>query len=202
MARLPASPTSPAPGRRAAPARLDDRALATLETLATSPLPALPPCPDGEFVELIRSLTIMPRRSDDEVTGKLRVAIYKRKLGGYPHEALQFMVSTALDELNWFPTIAQCIDILGRWERRDEAVQRQGSAASLVRAERRARFDDIMHALEQRELDQAAIDALPRRMREIGAERGFLRLHDDGVYRARAVPCGTKGDSENGAMVV
>lgn len=167
--------------------RLDDQALAMLENLASAPLPPLPPCDEGEFAKLIRSLTILPRRSDDEVTGKLRSALYERKLGHYPQEALQFMVSTALDELDWFPTIAQCKAILERWERRDEAVQRKASAANLARAERRARFDDLMRALERREMDQAAIDGLPSNIRAIAAERGFLRLHDDGVFRVRPV---------------
>lgn len=51
--------------------------------------------------------------------------------------------------------------------------------------------------------EAAIVAALPPRMREIGAERGFLRLHDDGVYRVRpAVSCGTKGDSDREAQVV
>lgn len=156
-----------------------------MEEVAAAPLPPLPPCEDGDFAELIRAMTILPRRADDEVTGELRNAFYRRKLRGYPHEAIKFMVSTVLDTLNWFPTIAQCLEIIGRWERRDEAVQRKASAANLARAERQARFDDVMSALERREFDQQAIDALPLRMREIGVERGFLRLHDDGVFRAR-----------------
>lgn len=185
--------------------RLDDQALATVDELAASPLPALPPCDDGAFAELLRALTILPRRADDEVTGELRAKIYRRKLGNQPHAALQFMVSTALDELDWFPTIAQCQAILARWERDDDAVHRRAAAANLAKAEREARFHDVMRALEHREMDQAAIDALPLRLRVIGAERGFLRLHDDDVYRARPlrdVSCGTKGDSENAAKMV
>lgn len=173
-----------------------------LEELASAPLPALPPCPDADFVELMRALTTLPRRADDDTTGKLRISLYHRKLGGYPHSALQFMVSTVLDELDWFPTIAQCKAILDRWERRDEAVHRKASAANLARSERRARFDDIMRALERREVGQAGIDALSETLRIVAAERGFLRLHDDGVYRARPVSCGTKGDSGNKAQVV
>lgn len=182
--------------------RLDDQALAMMEDLAASPLPDLPACGDGEFAEQLRALTILPRRNDDELTGELRFAFYRRKLRAFPHEAIKFMVSTVLDELNWYPTIAQCLDILARWHRNDEQVHRKASAANLARAERRARFDDIMRSLERREVDQAGIDALPKNVRVIAAERGFLRLHDDGVYRARAVSCGTKGDSENGAMVI
>lgn len=164
-------------------------------------MPPLPPCDEGDFAELIRALTILPRRADDELTGKLRKKFYQNKLGGYPHEAIQFMVSTALDELEWFPSIAQCKAILDRWQRKDVPAQRQASAAAQVRAERRARFDDIMAALERREVYQAGIDALPEQMRRIAAERGFLRLHDDGIYRARA-EMRTNGDSIDGAQVV
>ena len=189
--------------RSLAAVRLDDQELAILDDLATSPLPALPPCDDGDFVELIRALTTLPRRADDDVTGKLRISLYHRKLGEYPHAALQFMVSTVLDELDWFPTIAQCKAILARWGRDDEAVNRKAAAANLARAERQARFDDVMRALDRRELDQASIDALPEHVRGVAAERGFLRLHDDGVYRARlAVADRTKGDSIGEAQVV
>lgn len=189
---LPA-PSTPKSNALAA-VRLDDQALTMLTELATSPLPALPPCSDGDFAELLRALTILPRRADDEVTGDLRAKIYRRKLGQHSHDALKFMVSTALDELDWFPTIAQCQAILTRWERNDNAVHRKAAAANLARAERRARFDDVMSALERRDLDQAAIDALPERLRVIAMERGFLRLHDDGAYRAR--PAGGASEQE------
>ncbi len=165
--------------------RLDDATLAKAVALANSPLPTLPPCDDDHFAKLMRSLAILPRRADDGAKGELRAAVYQRMLGHYPRQALGFMVETALVELEWFPSVKQCLDILGRWERRDDAVRAQREAGNAARAEGRARFRDTMAALECRELDQAAIDAMPQRMREIGAERGFLRLHEDGVYRPR-----------------
>lgn len=174
--------------------RLDDRALAKAEQLANSPLPDLPRCDDGEFTDLLLALTILPRRADDQITAELRYAIYRRKLIGYPHDALKFMVSTVLDELSWYPTIAQCLDILGRWRRSDGEGQRRASAASMARAERQARFDEVMRALERREIDQDGIDALPISICVVGAERGFLRLHDDGAYRARALPTVSEDD--------
>jgi len=144
----------------------------------------------------MRTLSTMNSRVDDDDTGKLRSAVLRRVIGHYPREAIAYMVERAITTLDWFPSPKQCLDILAGWKRNDGAVQRQASATRMVRAERQARFDDIMRALERRELDQAAIDALPPRMREIGAERGFLRRHDDGAYRVRAdVSCGTKGDS-------
>lgn len=182
--------------------RLDDQALAQLTHLANSPLPAAVPCAEAEFAKLMRTMSTMASRADDETTGKLRLAVLRRVVGHYPREAIAYLVETAITTLDWFPSPKQCLDILKGWTRNDEAVQRQASAIKLVRAERQARFDEVLGALERRELDQAAIDALSPRMRIVGAERGFLRLEDDGVYRARVVPCGTKGDSIDGAQVV
>jgi len=140
----------------------------------------------------MRSLSILPSRADDEDTGKLRLAIYHRMMDRYPRAAIAFMVETAMAKFDWFPTPRQCLEILAEWRDHDavEHKHRTTMAASAVRQERQARLGDIMLALDRRDLDQAAIDALPIQMRIIGAERGFLRLHDDGVYRARPVPHG------------
>lgn len=169
-------------------ARLDDRQLAQLVTVANSSLPVLPACDPEEFIKLMRSLTVLPSRGDDERKGRLRLSIYHRLIGHHPREAIAFMVERVLTTLEWFPSPKQCLDILAQWTRRDDAVRDQARAAAHVRHEMRARFDTTMRALELRELDQTAIDALPRAMRAIGAERGLLRLHDDGIYRARPLP--------------
>ena len=61
--------------------RLDDRQLEELATVAESPLPALLPCDGEEFTKLIMTMATMPRRADDDTTGKLRLAILRRVLG-------------------------------------------------------------------------------------------------------------------------
>lgn len=177
------------------PIRLDDQRLTELAIIAESPLPALLPCDGEEFTKLIMTMGTMARRADDETTGKLRLAILRRVIGQYPREAIAYMVETAITTLEWFPSPKQCLDILAGWKRNDEAVQAKASAVASVRAERLARFDDVMSALERREVDQAGIDALPERVRAIGMERGFLRLHDDGVYRARPLPAAEEARS-------
>lgn len=173
--------------------RLNDQQLAAMEATANLPLAAPPRCDDDHFEKSMRALALLPRRADDDMKGELRIAIYRRMIGGYSKEAISFLAETALAELEWFPSPKQCLDILARWKRNDEAVHKQAMAGKLARAERQARFDDTMGALDRRELDQAQIDALPERMRDIAAERGFLRRHDDGVYRARPVPVPTNG---------
>jgi hypothetical protein len=161
-----------------------------MEDLANLPLVAPTPCSDIDFAKFMRSLSILPSRADDEVTGKLRHALYQRFMAQYPREAIAYMVETAMTKYDWFPTPRQCLEILADW--RDTAAvehkHRTTMAASAVRQERQARLADIMDALDRRALDQTAIDALPEHIRKIGAERGFLRLHDDGIYRARPVP--------------
>lgn len=175
--------------------RLNDQQLAAMEDLANLPLAAPTPCSAIDFAKLMRSLSILPSRADDEDTGKLRLGIYHRMMGHYPREAIAYMAEAVMAKYDWFPTPRQCLEILAEWRDRDavEHKHRTTMAASAVRQERQARLSDIMDALDRRSLDQAAIDALPSRVREIGAERGFLRLHDDGVYRARPVPVPTDG---------
>lgn len=175
--------------------RLNDRQLAEMERVANLPLVAPTPCDAAEFAKLMRSLSILPSRSDDELTGKLRLNIYHRMMGQYPRSAIAYMVETALATLDWFPTPKQCLEILSGWRDRDavEHKHRTAMAASAVRQERQARLGEVMDALDRRALDQEQIDALPDQAKVIGAERGFLRLHDDGVYRARPVPVPTNG---------
>lgn len=184
---------APSIAKATALVRLDDQALAKAEALANSPLPVLPPCDDGKFNQFMRTLATLARRASDDDKGELQVAIYRRMLGHYPRDALAFMVETAIVECDWFPSVKQCLEIIGRWKRNDGDVQSRSRAAALVRDELRARFDEIMGALERRDLHQEAIDALPPKVRVVGAERGFLRLHDDGVYRARPIRVPTDG---------
>jgi hypothetical protein len=175
--------------------RLNDQQLAEMERVANLPLAAPIPCDAADFAKLMRSLSILPSRADDELTGKLRLNIYHRMMGQYPRAAIAYMVETALSTLDWFPTPKQCLDILAGWLDHDAVVHKRRTvmAASAVRQERQARLNDVMDALYRRDLDQEQIDALPDQMKVIGAERGFLRLHDDGVYRARPVPVPTNG---------
>lgn len=185
--------TGLATGRSNVPTeRLDDTRLSKLEALAHSPLPDLPPCDAAHFAKSMRALAILPSRADDDVKGELRLAIYQRLFGQYPREAISFLVEQALVTLEWFPSPKQCRDILQGWTRRDAPVRDREVAAALVRRERQARFDDTMEALARRALDQAAIDALPSAIRKVAAERGYLRLHDDGVYRVRPLTEGAQ----------
>jgi hypothetical protein len=166
-----------------------------MEAVANLPPPSIPSCDDDHFEKSMRALAILPRRAEDAVTGELRFAIYRRLLGHFSRAAISHLVETALSTLDWFPTPKQCLAILDGWRDHDLVAHKHRTvmAASAIRHERQARINDVMLLLERRALDQEQIDALSDQMRQIGAERGFLRLHDDGVYRARAVPVPTNG---------
>lgn len=163
--------------------------------VANSPPPNIPCCDDDHFEKSMRALATLPSRAEDDIRGELRFAIYRKLLGKYSKAAISHLVETALTTLDWFPTPRQCLAILGDWRERDVVAHkhRTAMAASAVRQERQARLGEVMDALDRRALDQEQIDALPDQVKEIGAERGFLRLHDDGIYRARPVPVPTNG---------
>lgn len=158
-----------------------------MDTLASSSPPIIPPCDADHFEKSMRALAILPRRNEDDVRGELMFAIYRRMLGHFSKAAISHLVETSLETLDWFPTPKQCLEILADWRCHETVVHKYQStmAASAARNERQARLNDVMLALDRRELDQGQIDALPMQYRVVGAERGFLRLHDDGVYRAR-----------------
>lgn len=175
--------------------RLSDHQLAEMEAVVNSPPPSIPSCDDDHFEKSMRALAILPRRAEDAITGELRFAIYRRMLGHFSRAAISHLVETALSTLDWFPTPKQCLAILEGWRDHDAVVHKHRTtiAASAIRQERQARLNDVMGALDRRDLDQEQIDALPDQFKVIGAERGFLRLHDDGVYRARPLRVPTNG---------
>jgi hypothetical protein len=165
------------------PARLDDAALALVEAVASAPLAPLPPCDGAYFQNCLRSLSILPRRGDDEVTGELRVSLYQRHLRHLPRAAMTYLVDQALIRCSFFPSIRECQEIAAEWVRPEGKVRI--GAERLARREREARFDELMTRIGRGDIDQAEIDALPERTRMIAAERCLLLRGDDGAYRLR-----------------
>lgn len=156
--------------------RLSDQRLAELEAVANAPLPRPEPCDPSHFAKCMRSLSLLPSRADDETKGELRLAIYQRMLGNYPNAAISYLVERALAELNWFPSPKQCLDILVDWREPISNERRwRDLAINMIECEKRLRFEDAMAAMERRELDGAALEALPQRWKLIAVERGYLR---------------------------
>jgi len=168
------------------PARLDDMTLAMVQEIANCPLPVLPPCDDRHFAMCFRTLaTVLARRNHDDDGGELLVRVYRRMLGHFPAEAISFMTEEVITTCRWLPTVAECLDIIGRWRRNDDATKRRSLAEVLVRRELQARFDETMAKLASRELDQAAIDALPKRWKRIAAGHCYLWERADGTFTVR-----------------
>lgn len=144
-----------------------------MEEVASSPLPRSLPCPPGDFAERMRYLaSALPRQNKDGVAGELMVAAYRRHLAEYSAEALDFLVNEAPRELDWFPTIKQCLSILSRFEARDAQMIRMCRA--LAERERWERFKDMKRAVRNGCCDPAMIARLTDRQRATAREEGLI----------------------------
>lgn len=173
---------------RGLPERLGDLDYAMAKEMAAAPVPELSPVDPQYFSVCLRKLGTLPRKNDDEKTGEERTKIYARMLGSNPVEAIDFLMETAFKECRWFPTVAECLDILARWKRNDEPMQAHLLAKTICQRERQVRFDALMGRLARRELDQNEIDALPDRIKEMAEVRAYLWRCDCGCYVARPIP--------------
>lgn len=122
------------------PERLNDAQLAAVEAMARQPLPELPPCPENHLAQCLRvMLAVLPKQNTDELGGELFVRAYIRHLSSWPKDAISHLADRATGECKWFPTIVECREILDRWTRNDEAVQRRNLAWIIANRERNAR---------------------------------------------------------------
>lgn len=177
--------------------------MATIETIANAPLPALPACDEEHFAQCLGIMdAALPRQSADEINGKLRLAAYRRKLGHLPKEQINYLADQALERCKWFPTIAECLTLAAEWQRGDAPVQVKARAEALARKERQARLDDARKALRRGALSQDGIDVLPDRTKQILETEGLLYRCPDGcgTYTARPVDR-PEADDELGAAL-
>lgn len=168
---------------RGLPERLDDVNLALVDQIANAALSALPATTPEHFASCLRSLSILPRRADDDCTGEQRVKIYARLLGEHPAEAISHMTRTALERCKWFPTVAECIEMLAGWKRDDDALQAHALAGRMGMDERRARFDDL--CARARELTEDELAALPASILRRMEDRMLLWRLPSGRYVPR-----------------
>lgn len=145
-------------------------------------------CDELHLARCLKSLDILPRRAIDEKAGKLAKRIYERKLAGYSNEALTFLVEKGLDRFHWFPTIAECIELLRDWPNAEVALERRQTATALVQREMQFRQDAVIAKLERRELTAAQIADLPDHVKRIGWTKGLLWKLKDGTHLPRPDP--------------
>lgn len=173
----------------ALPERLDDTTIQTLRDFVSSAAgqPDLPPADREHFAQVLRSLSLLKRRGDDELTGDLRFKLYWAKLCHLPRPAIEFLCSKGLERWEWFPTIKECLDLAAEWVAPIDTVgPLKAIASARINREMNLRFADVLEALAARSLDQTAIDALPSQWKAIAAERCFLWRWPDGRYTVRA----------------
>lgn len=172
---------------RSLPERLDDGMIQKLEAVILCPAVQPEPCPAEHLQKaLMAMMAVLPRQGKDAATGTVMIKQYLLKLAKHPKGAIDHLWSTSIDRLKWFPTVAECNEIIGEWVSR-AAEQRHAKdiASSRIQREKQARFDDAMRALQKGQLNQAEIDALPDRWRLHAETVGHLWLLKNGEYRAR-----------------
>lgn len=120
--------------------RLDDEMLERVRAIANSPLPPVIPCSENHMNKILRTmLAVLPRRSSDDISGELFVAAYQHKLGHLPNDAVSHIADKALETCKWFPTIAECLELVSGWRRVDAFTKRRDAARELEIRERNAR---------------------------------------------------------------
>jgi hypothetical protein len=128
------------------PERLDDSQLAMVRQIAEAPLPSLPPCDERHFMQCLRvMIAVLPRQASDDLTGEIFVGAYQRQLAYWPADAITYMMDQATRQCQWFPTIADCLEILSGWRRADADTLRKGRAEGLYRREVNARRPPESH---------------------------------------------------------
>ena len=151
-----------------------------------APLPALSPCDPQTFAKLLRTMrAALPMRSLDDDGGKLIAATYDRMLGSYSREALAYMVERAIAELKWFPTVAECREILADWRRDDaetKAIIMAGQLASNrswnAWRDKQAAHQHELYRLRIGKTTQAELDELPDYTCHAAEALGYVTLSD------------------------
>lgn len=169
------------------PERLNDRQMAQVSQIARSTLPALPAANLEHVAKCLRLMAAtLKRRSMDDISGKAMVALYGRHLQGYPDEALSYLCEIATRELDWFPTPAECLRLLGRWQRDDQAARLQALARRRLADEASARYVDAgLAIIEGRMTAHDVSRMLPSIQRRLDAAC-LIRLDGNGQIRITA----------------
>lgn len=122
----------------------------------------------------------LPSKGLDEMSGKMKVAVYASLLGGFSNEALAFMARSACQTLNWFPTPRQCLEIIADY-RPPETDQE--TALRLCQAYTSETFERWISNV----IDGQPIGDVPDQWKRIAVEQGALRRLSDGNYVSRAL---------------
>jgi hypothetical protein len=121
----------------------------------------------------------LPSKGLDEMSGKMKVAVYASLLGGHTNEALAFMARRACQTLDWFPTPRQCLDLLAEYR---PPTSDQERALALCQDYSTDKFNRWMTNLSEGQ----PIGDVPEQWMRIAVEQGAMRRLADGRYVSRA----------------
>ena len=167
------------------PERLTDDQLTNLLAIVREPLKAPEACSPQHFAQCIKFMVaVLPKQAKDEIDGKLFVAAYQRMLGGYPKDAISYLAEHSMAQCRWFPTIAECIDILQKWQRDDDDTRYRNKVLQIVRREQNARREDAEKERRKstmRPITMAEISTMSESLISLGIEIGALKKLEDGT---------------------
>lgn len=108
-------------------------------------------------------VSCLPRQTGtDELGGKLMASMYRHQLSTFSAPAIIFLRDAAVRKCKWFPTVAECLEILGDYRReRSEADHARTLASTLFHAEDRLRIreENIAQSIERNRPEAEVIPA-------------------------------------------
>lgn len=171
---------------RSLPARLDDETLAKVEQWLERPVPPLPAADRTYVLQFIRLISDMPRRADDEVTGKIRSEAIVEHLTGLPQAQLDWMRREARVRFSFFPSVKELLELARTWKRNDVDAQARRLARARVYNEYQTRLRSYRDRLKHERCEPEWIEALSETAKRIlCAERLLHRCPDCGTYTQR-----------------
>lgn len=169
------------------PKRLDDQTMMELRAICACPTPKPEPASPYYVDECITILlTSLPKRAHGEDDGEILNRTYRAALKHYSARSLKYLAKRALAKCKWFPTIAECMEIIGEYQGDGEAFGAlKVGAEARIRRELNIRMDEAVAAMARRELGQDEIDALPDLTKRVATEKGYLWKWPDGRFTVR-----------------
>ena len=105
-------------------------------------------------------LAVLSRQHSDDLAGELFVQMYQRQLADQPEAAIWYLVDQATRTCRWFPTIAECLEIISGWRRHDADTMRRALATRLYYRERAARLPPTPPPGEEWQPTREELDAI------------------------------------------
>ena len=169
------------------PERLNDVMMQALKEEVSFPIPDLPTCDRKTFNQVLRMmLAALPRRQADDISGELFVAAYERQLGHINRSQAEYLLDKSLQTCKWFPTIAECLELLEGWRRNDEHVLRRAKIKGMMAREINTRNSINWPKVEVPKITQEAVDAMSPELIRMGLTCGAL-YKDEKTGKVRPV---------------